>query len=163
MARITYFFAVLVLLSSCQLRVRQPTPEERVQIESEIMALTNEVLTSAEQADALGLFKYHSNDREFVHIHNGARFTRGELVSNYQGVYSGVEKQEIDIGQPVINVLSKDVVLVASQGTFKTYLKSGGTLSGDIAWTYVWERERTSDAWRLLHAHQSFPGPIGSN
>ena len=163
MARFTYFFAFLILCSACELRVRQPTPEERTQIETEIMALTNQVLNAAENADALGLFKYHSNATEFIHIHNGARFTKGELVANYQDVYSGVEKQEIDVGQPMISVLSKDLVLVASQGTFKTFLKSGGSLSGDIAWTYVWERDRERDGWRLLHAHQSFPGPIASN
>ena len=159
MTRIPYFLLLLILISACELRVRQPTPEERSEIEDEIMALTNEVLMAAERADALGLFKYHSSETDFVHIHNGARHTRRELVDNYQDVYSGVEKQEIDIGQPVISVLSKDVVVVASQGTFKTFLKSGGSLSGDIAWTYVWERDRTIDSWRLLHAHQSFPGP----
>lgn len=163
MVRITYFLVALVFCSACELRVRQPTAEERRQIEAEVMALTNEVLMAAERADALGLFKYHSNQTEFVHIHNGARHTKNELVANYQDIYSGVEKQEIDIGQPVISVLSKDVVVVASQGRFKTFLKSGGSLSGDIAWTYVWERDLAQDTWRLLHAHQSFPGPIASN
>lgn len=163
MTRTVLFFLVLILCSACELRVRQPTAEEKIQIETEIMTLTNQVLSAAEQADALGLFRYHSNATEFIHINNGARFTKGELVTNYQEVYSGVEKQEINIGQPVISILSKDHVLVASQGTFKTFLKSGGTLSGDIAWTYVWERNRQQEGWRLLHAHQSFPGPIASN
>ena len=163
MARITCFLIVLTLCSACELRVRQPTAEERSQIEAEVMALTNQVLAAAEQADALGLFKYHSNESEFIHIYNGARFTKDELVTNYQEVYKGVEKQEIDIGRPVFSVLSKDVVVVASQGTFKTFLKSGGTLSGDIAWTFVWERDLSRDTWRLLHAHQSFPGPIRNN
>ena len=159
MVRLVTCAFLLVACSSCTLRVRQPSESEKSQITAEILALTRQVQAAAERADAAGLFMYHSDASEYIHIHNGVRYTRDELVANYQGIYRDVEKQEIDIGDPVISILSQDLVLVASQGTFKTTMKSGAFLNGDIAWTYLWKRD--NESWKLLHAHQSFPGPIG--
>ena len=151
---------VIVLTSSaCTFRMREASDEEQAQVVAEIMALTQQVQAAAERTDVLGLFRYHSDPGTFEHIHNGVRFTRDELIADYREIYADVESQEIDIGDPLISILSRNVVLVASQGTFKTTMKSGSTLSGDIAWTYVWQRE--GESWTLLHAHQSFPGPIG--
>lgn len=160
MSRISLLLLVVVFCNACTLRVRQPDPQERELITAEIMALTEQVLAAAERADAQGLFMYHSSGAEFIHINNGERFTREELVAYYQNVYSGVERQEISMGDPAISILSKDAVVVASQGRFKTFRKDGSTLSGDIAWTFLWRRD--PNGWKLYHAHQSFPGPIRS-
>ncbi len=67
-------------------------------------------------------------------------------------------RQEINIGDPTITFFSSDLVLVTSQGRFTSTSKSGSVLSGDVAWTYLWQRQ--NGAWLLAHAHQSFPGPI---
>jgi ketosteroid isomerase-like protein len=73
-------------------------------------------------------------------------------------VYNGVAKQEINIGSPTVRFFSPDLVLVTSQGRFTSTSQSGAVLSGDVSWTYLWERQ--NGVWSLAHAHQSFPGPI---
>ncbi len=156
--RITLLILCLILASACELRVREPSGEEKNQMISEVLALTNEIRAAAEIADADGLFRYHSDEADAAHIIDGKRFTRSQMVNNYRNVYAGVESQQINIGDPVVKVLTPELVLVVSQGDFTTRSKSGSSLSGDVAWTYLWQKQ--NDVWILLHAHQSFPGPI---
>ncbi len=154
-------FSVVLLGSctSCTLRVREPSAERSSEIREEVLELTQQIQAAAERADPEGLFLYHSGSPETMHIHNGVRYSKDELIANYRSIYQNVEKQEINFGTPVVSVLSENLVLVASQGTFQTTMVSGATLSGEVAWTYLWQRQ--GEAWMLLHAHQSFPGPIG--
>ena len=149
---------MMMFANACTFRVREPSPEERDLIITEVLARTNEIRAAAEAADADGLFRYHSDAPDAVHIIDGRQFTRSQMVANYRDVYAGVASQVINIGSPVVKVLSPDLVLVVSQGDFKTNSKSGGSLAGDVAWTYLWQKQ--NDAWTLIHAHQSFPGPI---
>ena len=152
-------FAVLAMcLSACTLRVNEPSPEERAQITNEIMALIGEIRAAAERADADGLLLHHSDAPNAYHINDGKIFTRADLLAHYRNVYSGVSGQEINIGNPTINILNKDLVLVTSQGRFTSTSTSGSSISGDVAWTYLWKRD--AGVWTLLHAHQSFAGPI---
>lgn len=148
----------VLLASACEFRVREPSGEEKNQIVSEVLALTNEIRAAAEAADADGLFRHHSDAADAAHIIDGKRFSRGQMVNNYRDVYAGVASQQINIGDPMVKVISPDLVLVVSQGTFTSNSKSGGALSGGVAWTYLWQKQ--NEAWVLLHAHQSFPGPI---
>ena len=138
--------------------MREPSGEEKDQIVREVMALTNEIKAAAEAANADGLFRYHSNAEDAAHIIDGKRFTRSQMVTNYRNLYAGVANQKINFGEPLIKVLSPDLVLIVSQGNFTSNAKSGSSLSGDVAWTYLWKKH--NDTWTLLHAHQSFPGPI---
>ncbi|MEM8484239.1 MAG: nuclear transport factor 2 family protein [Bacteroidota bacterium] len=158
MTRFVCFLALMVFLSACTLRVREPSGEEKNQLTSEVLALTNEIRFAAENADADGLFRYHSDALDAAHIIDGKRFIRSQMVNNYRSVYASVASQEINIGEPVVKVLTPDLVLVVSEGNFTTNSKSGSSLSGGVAWTYLWQKKK--DGWELLHAHQSFPGPI---
>ena len=153
MSRIALLLLVLTVCNACTLRVRQPDPREREQITSEILALTNQVLMAAEQADADRLFALHSTAIEYVHINNGTRLTRDQLVAYYKDVYSEVDRQEIEMGEPAFSILSKDAVIVAWEGQFTTYRNGGSTLTGEIAWTHLWKR--TENGWKLFHAHHS--------
>lgn len=146
-------------LSACTLRVGEPSPEERTQITNEIMALTSEIRAAAERADAESLFRHHSAAQNAFHINDGKVYTRADLLTHYRDVYTGVARQEINIGNPSITIFNKDLVLITSQGRFTSTSKSGSNLSGDVAWTYLWKRE--NGIWTLNHAHQSFAGPIG--
>lgn len=148
----------MVLVSACTLRVREPSGEEKNQLTSEVLALTNEIKLAAEAADADGLFRYHSDALDAAHIIDGKRYIRSQMVNNYRDVYASVASQEINTGEPIVKVLTPDLVLVVSEGSFTTNAKSGSSLSGGVAWTYLWQKKK--DGWVLLHAHQSFPGPI---
>ncbi|MFK7847649.1 MAG: nuclear transport factor 2 family protein [Rhodothermales bacterium] len=158
MTRFLFFLILVLTTSACELRVREPSGEEKSQIVNEVLALTNEIRLAAESADAEGLFRYHSDAPDAAHIIDGKQFTRGQMISNYRNVYASVESQSINIGDPVVKVLSPELVLVVSQGNFTSNATSGSSLSGGIAWTYLWKKQ--NEAWTLLHAHQSFPGPI---
>lgn len=158
MTRFLFFLILVLTTSACELRVREPSGEEKNQIVNEVLALTNEIRLAAESADAEGLFRYHSDAPDAAHIIDGKQFTRGQMISNYRNVYASVESQSINIGDPVVKVLSPELVLVVSQGNFTSNATSGSSLSGGIAWTYLWKKQ--NEAWTLLHAHQSFPGPI---
>lgn len=158
MARLAIVLILVFLSQACTLRVREPSNEEKDQLINEILVLTDEIRAAAEAADADGLFKYHSDAPDAAHIIDGRRFIRGQMVANYRNVYAGVASQQINIGNPLVTILAPDLVLVVSQGDFTTRSKSGGALSGDVAWTYLWQKK--NNAWTLLHAHQSFPGPI---
>ena len=158
MTRIILFLILITLTTACTLRVREPSGEEKNQIVSEVLALTNEIKAAAEAADADGLFRYHSDAIDAAHIIDGKRFVRSQMVTNYKDLYAGVANQEINLGAPLVKVLSTDLVLVVSQGTFTSNSKNGSALSGGVAWTYLWQKH--NDIWTLLHAHQSFPGPI---
>ena len=157
--RIILLSLLVTTLNACTLRVSEPSPEERNQITNEIMALTSEIRAAAERADADGLLRHHSAAPNAYHINDGKVYTRNDLLANYQQVYTGVAKQEINIGNPTVTILNKDLVLVTSQGRFTSTSNSGSNLSGDVAWTYLWKRE--NGVWTLQHAHQSFAGPIG--
>ncbi len=158
MTRFVLLLLLLFAINACTLRVKEPTGEERNKIISEVLALTNEIRAAAEAADAEGLFKYHSDAPDAAHIIDGKVFTRGQMIANYRDVYAGVANQEINIGNPSVKILSPTLVLVVSQGSFKTNSRSGSSLSGGVAWTYLWQKQ--GESWVLLHAHQSFPGPI---
>ena len=158
MTRYFSIFLLLTTLSACTLRVNEPSPEERAQITNEIMALTSEIRAAAERADADGLFHHHSAAPNAYHINDGKVFTRNDLLSQYRDTYAGVARQEINIGSPNVTILNNDLVLVTSQGRFTSTSKSGSNISGDVAWTYLWKRE--NGVWTLVHAHQSFAGPI---
>ncbi len=138
--------------------MREPSGEEKNQMINEVLALTNEIRAAAETADADGLFRYHSDAPDAAHIIDGKRYIRSQMVQNYREVYAGVANQAINLGSPLVKVLSPNLVLVVSQGDFTSNSKSGSSLSGGVAWTYLWQRE--NETWTLLHAHQSFPGPI---
>ena len=149
---------MLLFANACTLRVKEPSNEEKNQIIGEVLALTNEIRAAAEAANAEGLFQYHSNAPDAMHIIDGKQYTRGQMVANYRDVYAGVASQEINLGNPTVKLISPDLVLVVSQGDFKTNSRSGTSLAGGVAWTYLWQKQ--TDTWVLLHAHQSFPGPI---
>ena len=142
MARLVTLLFLVVLAQACTLRVREPSSEEKNQLINEVLVLTDEIRAAAEAADADGLFRYHSDAPDAAHIIDGKRFVRSEMVSNYRGVYAGVASQQINIGNPSVKILAPDLVLVVSQGDFTTRSKSGGALSGDVAWTYLWQKKR---------------------
>ena len=158
MMRFVMLLTLVVMANACTLRVREPSGEEKIKIIAEVMARTNEIRAAAEAADAEGLFRYHSDATDAAHIIDGKRYVRSQLVTNYKNLYAGVASQEINLGDPLIKVLSPDLVLVVSEGVFTSTSKSGSTISGGVAWTYLWQKH--NDTWTLLHAHQSFPGPI---
>ena len=159
MNRFPFLLILLSLsLSACTLRVNEPSQDERVQITNEILALTSEIRAAAERADADGLFQHHSAEPNAFHINDGRLYTKNDLLNQYRQTYAGVARQEINIGSPTVNILNNDLVLVTSQGRFTSTSKSGSSISGDVAWTYLWQRE--AGIWTLLHAHQSFAGPI---
>lgn len=158
MKRITILLSVLLLANACTLRVNEPSGEEKSKIIGEVLELTNQIRLAAESANADGLFLHHSDAPDAAHIIDGKRYAKSQMISNYRGVYAGVDNQQINLGNPVVKVLSSDLVLVASQGDFTSKSKSGGSLSGDVAWTYLWQKQQNT--WVLIHAHQSFSGPI---
>ncbi len=156
--RLVYLFILLTTVNACTFQVREPSGEEKAQITNEVLALTNEIRAAAERADADGLLQYHSETSNATHINDGTRYTKNDLLAHYRDVYTGVAKQEINIGNPSVTIFSENLALVTSQGRFTSTSKSGSRLSGDVAWTYLWQKK--NGTWMLMHAHQSFPGPI---
>lgn len=137
------------------MRMREPSDSERETLAALALGLTREVIAAAEQVNVEAAFRYHSNLPDAVFLVDGRRYTRGELLEAYQGIYAGVESQQIDFGEPVVTVVSEKTVIIASTGRFITKLKSGGSFARDAVWTYVWVHE--GEAWNIRHAHQSFP------
>lgn len=156
--RLVCLFVLLTAINACTFKVREPSGEEKAQITNELIALTNEIRAAAERADAEGLLQYHSETSNATHINDGTRYTKNDLLAHYQNVYTGVAKQEINIGNPTVTIFSEHLALVTSQGRFTSTSKSGSSISGDVAWTYLWQKN--NGIWELIHAHQSFPGPI---
>ncbi len=137
------------------MRVRQPNDAERETLQTMVLSLTRDVLDAAETVNVEAAFRYHSNMPDAVFLIDGKRYTRGELLEVYRGIYAGVEHQEIEFGEPTVSVVSEQLVIVSSTGRFVTKMKSGGSFARDAAWTYVWVHE--GESWNIRHAHQSFP------
>ena len=151
----------LLLIQGCTLSVRDVSDQVRIATTDEVMALTQDVIASAERADVDGTFRYHSDAADASFVVYGKQYNRAELVAEYRDIYAGVERQEITLGNPVVMVVNKDMAILSSEGRFVATMKSGGTVSRDMAWTFVWMRR--NEQWQVVHTHQSLPQSTSGN
>jgi uncharacterized protein (TIGR02246 family) len=134
------------------------TEAEKAAVVQTVTSLTKDFVTAASRADLDATFRFFSSDADAAVLNLGTRYTRQAIIELYRPIYASLRGQEIDIGQPVVAVLSPEAAVLSTQGRFTATYRSGAQVSSQFAWTLVWVRR--NGQWSVLHAHQSFPEPL---
>jgi ketosteroid isomerase-like protein len=81
--------------------------------------------------------------------------SRDAALAAFRDAFSQLRSQDIRIADHHVTVLSPDLAMYTSRGTFTSVDKSGKTSAPrSFAWTVLLRRE--GGHWKMLNVHQSF-------
>lgn len=136
--------------------VAQVPAVEASKIRTEVEAAVAAVVAGANAVDVERTFASCSTSGEFRMADNGAIYaSREATLAAFRAGFGPLRSQDIRILEHQVSVLSRDLAMYTSLGTFTTTDKSGqASPARKFAWTALWRREGTQ--WRMLNVHQSF-------
>ena len=136
--------------------VAQVTEAEASKIRVEIEAAVQAVVAGANAVDVEKTFASCSTSGEFRMADNGALYgSREATLAAFRAGFGPLRSQDIRIPEHQVVVLSRDLAMYTSLGTFTTIDKSGqASPARQFAWTALWRREGAQ--WRMVNVHQSF-------
>lgn len=82
----------------------------------------------------------YSDAPDAAHMINGVWYSLDDFVERYRRLYSTLDGQTAELGEPTVTLLSRDAVVVSTQGPFEARLKDGDSFGGQFTWTLVWVR-----------------------
>lgn len=125
--------------------------------EVEVQAAVDSLWEAARNRDLEGSFGPSlPNERGFYGLDGAIVWTTEEAIEMYRELFGLAAKNDIDMQDERITILSEDTALYVGFGTFDMANADGASMGkGDMALTLV--MQKVEGDWRLLHIHQSFP------
>ena len=123
-------------------------------IENEIDSIFKEMPTLAEKFDYNGLNKGVDDRYKTGFISNGKYYSDyASLIDFIKSRIQGVSKQNLEISEKKITILSDNIVLLTAYGIAHVKLENGNEINTDFYWSFVFEKIK--DNWKVIHSHQS--------
>ena len=121
----------------------------------EIIAVTRKYLATWDTLDMIDVAKFHSN-KSFRYYRNGSLAVGSN--EEFKKMFSEWMKETktltgIEFNDPVVQVLSKDTVIIGFIGAAKVVLTNGKEELESGASTYVWQK--INKEWKIVNIHES--------
>jgi hypothetical protein len=124
--------------------------------EKEVIACLRAIEVAAEKLDVDAVFARVMDNNRGALVQNGRiLLTREKALETTREGFVGVRKVKYAIGQEHVTMLTKDLALVVSDGQSHFELDDGRLFDTPFAQSVV--LKRVAGAWKVLHAHRSFP------
>jgi hypothetical protein len=132
------------------------TQKQKEKIASDITALFEKSIKSAESIDSKGIADFVDDALKAGFIDNG-NFLHSfdEVMKGYTESIIGIKSQKLNVSNKKITVLADNAALLTASGNFSVALEDGRTLTGGFAWTFVYSK--VNDNWKIVHSHMSTP------
>ncbi len=129
---------------------------EASKVRAEIEGAVQAVVAGANAVDVERTFASCSMSADFRMADNGVLYgSREATLAAFREGFGPLRSQDVRIADHQVIVLSRDLAMYTSLGTFTTTDKSGqASPARTWVWTVLWRREGTQ--WKMLNAHQSF-------
>jgi len=136
-----------ILLGSC---VPAPLSEaDRKAVVAEVTEASGQLLDAMNAHDVDRVLSYYSIDSDFIYV-SCTEFFFGPTYRSVAGLYYRPSR-DVAFEQEIVQVkvLSRDAAVITAHGS--------SSRAEHLFWTQVWVRN-AEGAWRITHAHQSWPG-----
>lgn len=155
----TYFllFATILLIGvfSCTNQNNVPlTQEEKKEITSEIMAVSNQWIADNNNMDADAAIQFWSTSPELRFAENGEFFAnRDSIHSTLKNFYANTESMNVKWLNRQVQSLNNSTALMSGKFQFNLEFKDGSSWQGTNAFTGVFIKE--NEKWSLIQGHES--------
>jgi uncharacterized protein (TIGR02246 family) len=148
-----FLLTILALfIVSCQPMEDALTDLEKQEIANTIKQVTQENFTIVSQLDTAQIYSGFSQQTTVAY--DGKLVESWESQMKYgKALYANLSEAKLTISEMKVDVLSRDVAVLYGTYHYSYTDKSGNTMTGNPAWTWVFARE--NDRWMVRHAHIS--------
>ena len=131
------------------------TDKERQKIAKEIIAITDKYNRTWDNLDMNEVAKFHSNKSFKYYRHGNLSVGSNEEFKKMYPQYMATIKtlETIEFNNPVVQVLSKNTVVIGFKGAAKVVLKNGREELDSNTGTYVWQK--INKEWKIVNIHES--------
>jgi ketosteroid isomerase-like protein len=131
-------------------------PEQADSIRVDIEGRVRAMAAGAAAGDVEKTFADATTSPDFMMADNGSIYpNRDATLAAFREDFAQLSSQDVKITHQVVVVVSRDVALSTTRGTFSATYKSGRVMREmTFVWTVLWRRE--SGQWRSVNIHQSF-------
>jgi hypothetical protein len=131
-------------------------PAQRIAIEKAVLAADDGATAAGQDRDADRLLRYMlPNEKGSVVMNGNLLLTPEDAKRNVAESFGRLSSVQYKWKQRLVNVVSKDVAVVVSDGESIVTTTAGATFTTPFVQTAVWMLR--DGAWKILHAHQSSP------
>lgn len=128
--------------------------EQKAEITETVKQLTKEAFEAGSSNDLERMFSYFSNNTITLE-HGEIDYSWEEHKKAAREMMANIAEAKFTIDEMAVDVLSPDVAILYGKYHFSMTDKSGNTLKGNQAWTWVFYQEE--GGWKIRHVHVSAP------
>lgn len=123
-------------------------------IRNKVDSVFQEMLEAAGNLDIAALKNGVDDSYHAGFITNGTYYADFEnLMENFENRIQGLSRQQFNINEKRITVLSEKLVLLSTHGDVSASLSNGQIINSNFFWSFVFEK--TDNGWKVIQSHQS--------
>jgi len=148
------YTVIFVVLISCQQKT-ELTDEQKATLGAEVQKQYSDVISNLSKLD-IDLWTEPWNKNEFISVNSGVNYfsTFNEFRDSVKNWFSLRERQEVEIIETRVKVLTPDLALLTSITNWDILFKNGVVGKSKALGTMLWKKE--TSGWKAIYLHESW-------